>query len=104
MGPGNFKEALTNTKTAIFRETYPEDKLTQHDQDNILEEVDKALRGTPLGELPHLMSYRPEGGGLKYIYAPTNSLANGSSEALTITGWEKGHIKGHRCQEPSQAC
>jgi hypothetical protein len=36
-GPGNFKEALTNIKIAIFNETYPEDKLTKHDQDNILE-------------------------------------------------------------------
>jgi hypothetical protein len=28
-GPGNFKEALTNTKIAIFKETYAEDKLTE---------------------------------------------------------------------------
>jgi hypothetical protein len=64
MGPGNFKEVLTNTKVAIFKETYPEDKLTEHDRDNILEELSKALCGTPVGELPHLMSYRLEGGSL----------------------------------------
>jgi hypothetical protein len=27
-GPGNYKQALTNTEIAIFKETYPEDKLT----------------------------------------------------------------------------
>jgi hypothetical protein len=27
-GPGTYKEALTNIKIAIFRLTYPEDKLT----------------------------------------------------------------------------
>jgi hypothetical protein len=26
-GPGTYKEALTNIKIAIFRETYPEDKV-----------------------------------------------------------------------------
>jgi hypothetical protein len=34
--PGIYKEALTNTKVAIFKETYPEDKLTEDDQDSIL--------------------------------------------------------------------
>jgi hypothetical protein len=55
-GPGNFKEALTNTIIAIFIETYPEDKLTERDQNNILGELGKALHGTPAGELPHLKS------------------------------------------------
>jgi hypothetical protein len=64
-GPGNFKEALTNTKRTLFNETYPEDKLTEHDQDTILEELGRVLRGTPIGELPHLKSYRLEGGALK---------------------------------------
>jgi hypothetical protein len=63
-GPGNYKEALTNTKLAIFKETYPEDKLTEHDQDNILEELGRVLHGSPIGELPHLKSYRLEGGAL----------------------------------------
>jgi hypothetical protein len=45
MGPGKFKEALTNTKIAIFKETYPEDKLTEHDQDNILEELARRCVG-----------------------------------------------------------
>jgi hypothetical protein len=31
MGPGNCKEVLTNTKIAIFKENYSEDKLTEHD-------------------------------------------------------------------------
>jgi hypothetical protein len=36
-GPGTYKEAPTNIKIAIFRETYPEDKLTEDDQNYILE-------------------------------------------------------------------
>jgi hypothetical protein len=31
-GPGTYTEALTNIKIAIFKETYPEDKLTEDDQ------------------------------------------------------------------------
>jgi hypothetical protein len=80
-GPGNYKEALTNIKIAIFTETYPEDKLTEHDQER--EELGRVLHGTPVGELPHLKFYRLEGG------APTNSLVNGSLEPLTITGWDQ---------------
>jgi hypothetical protein len=53
-GPENYKEALTNTKIAISKETYPEDKLTDHNQDSILEELEWVLRRTPIGELPHL--------------------------------------------------
>jgi hypothetical protein len=30
-GPGTYKEALANIKVAIFREIYPEDKLTEDD-------------------------------------------------------------------------
>jgi hypothetical protein len=56
-----YKEALTNIKIVIFKETYPEDKLTE-DQNNILEELGRVLSGTPIGELPHLRSYRLEGG------------------------------------------
>jgi hypothetical protein len=46
--PGNFKVALTITNIAIFKETYSEDKLAEHDQDNILQEVGKAFRGNPI--------------------------------------------------------
>jgi hypothetical protein len=53
-GPGTYKEALTNIKIAIFKETYPEDKLTEDEQDSILEEMGRVLRGTTIGELPHL--------------------------------------------------
>jgi hypothetical protein len=35
-GPGNYKEPLTNIKVAIFKETYPEHKETESDQDCIL--------------------------------------------------------------------
>jgi hypothetical protein len=66
-GPGIYKEALTNIKVAIFRETYPEDKLIEDDQNSILEVVGEALRRTQIGELPHLKSYRLEGGALIYI-------------------------------------
>jgi hypothetical protein len=67
-GPGNYKEALTNIKIAIFKVTYPEDKLIEHDQESILVELGRVLHGTPIGELPHLKSYRLEGGTLIYIY------------------------------------
>jgi hypothetical protein len=47
-GPGTYKEALTSFKIAIFRETYPEDKITEEDWDSILEILGEALRRTPL--------------------------------------------------------
>jgi hypothetical protein len=72
-GPGTYKEALTNTKIAIFKETYPEDKLNEDDQRYILVELGKVLRRTPLEELPHLKSYRLEGGTLIYICADQQS-------------------------------
>jgi hypothetical protein len=58
------KEALTSFKIAIFRETYPEDKLTEEDRDSILEILGEALCRTPLGKLPRMKSYRLEGGAL----------------------------------------
>jgi hypothetical protein len=65
-GPGTYKEALTNFKIAIFRETYPEDKITEEDRNSILDILGEALRRTPLEELPPLKSYRLEGGALIY--------------------------------------
>jgi hypothetical protein len=69
MGPGIYKEALANIKVDIFRETYPEDKLTEENQNSILEVLGEVLRRTPIGELPHLKSNRLEGGALMYICA-----------------------------------
>jgi hypothetical protein len=69
---------LTNIKIATFKETYPEDKLIEDKQGSILEELGRVLRGTPIGELQHLKTYRLEGGALIYTYA------------LTITGWDQG--------------
>jgi predicted RNase H-like HicB family nuclease len=66
-GPGTYKEALTNIKIAILKETYPEDKLIEDDLSSILEELGRVLRGTPIGELPHLKSYRLEGAAIIYI-------------------------------------
>jgi hypothetical protein len=60
--PGTYKEALTNIKIAIFRETYPEDKPTEDNQTSILEELGRMLHRTLIGELPHLKSHRLEGG------------------------------------------
>jgi hypothetical protein len=76
---------LTNIKTATFKETYPEDKRTEHDQESILEELGRVLRGPPIGELPHLMSYRLEGGAIIYICTDQQS-GHGSLEPLIITG------------------
>jgi hypothetical protein len=72
-GPGNYKEALTNIKVAIFKDTFPEDKVTENDQDCILEELGKMLHRAPIGELPHLKSYRLEGGALIYTCADQQS-------------------------------
>jgi hypothetical protein len=55
-GPGDYKEALTGMRVAIFKDTIPEKKVTIHDQDSILAEMGKVLRKIPLGELPHLKS------------------------------------------------
>jgi hypothetical protein len=72
-GPETYKEALANIKVAIFRKTYPKDKLTEDDQNSILEILWEVLRRTPIGELPHLKSYRLEGGALIYICADQQS-------------------------------
>jgi hypothetical protein len=66
-GPGTYKEALANTQVGIFKEYYPEDKMTEDDQDHILEELGRVFRGTPKGELPHLRSFRLEGSALLYV-------------------------------------
>jgi hypothetical protein len=63
-GPGTYKEVLANIKVAIFRVTYPIDKLTEDDQNYILEVLGEVLRRTKIGEIPHLKSYRLEGGAL----------------------------------------
>jgi hypothetical protein len=68
-GPGTYTQALTNIKIAIFKETYPEEKLTEDDQDSILEILGGVLRRTPKEELPHLNSYRLMGA---LIYACTD--------------------------------
>jgi hypothetical protein len=47
--------------------------VTINDQDCILAELGKVLRRTPLGELPHLKSYRLEGGALIYTFADQQS-------------------------------
>jgi hypothetical protein len=53
--PKRPKEALTNIKIAIFKETYPEDKLIEDDQNSILQELGRVLHGTPIEEIPHLI-------------------------------------------------
>jgi hypothetical protein len=55
-------------KIGIFKEMYSEEKLTEQDQESILEELGRVLHGNPVGELPHLKSNRLEGGALLYIY------------------------------------
>jgi hypothetical protein len=43
---GKHKDALTNDKTAILKENYPEKKLTEDEQDLILEEMESVFHGT----------------------------------------------------------
>jgi hypothetical protein len=64
--PGSYKEALDNFKISIFRETYPEDRITEEDRDSILEILGEELSRTPLAELPRLKSYRLDGGAIIY--------------------------------------
>jgi hypothetical protein len=64
---------LTDTKIAIFKENYPEDKLTEEEQDHILEELGRVFHGTPKGELLHLKSFRLEAGELMYVCADQQS-------------------------------
>jgi hypothetical protein len=73
-GPRTHKEALANMKIAIFKENYPEDKLTEEDQGHILEELERVFCRTLKGELPHLRSFRLEGGALMYVYADQQSV------------------------------
>jgi hypothetical protein len=72
-GPGTYKEALINIKITIFKTNYLEDKLTEDDQDHILEELGMVFRRTPKGELPHLRSFRLEGDALMYVCADQQS-------------------------------
>jgi hypothetical protein len=75
--PGNYKEVLTNTDSYLQGDIL---KLTEHNQESILKKLGRVLRGTPI-ELPHLKSYRLEGGALiVYKCESTSSLVNGSSE------------------------
>jgi hypothetical protein len=38
---------LTNVKIAILKENYPEEKLTEDEQDLILEELGRVFHGNP---------------------------------------------------------
>jgi hypothetical protein len=58
---------------AIFKENYPEDKLSEEELNSILVELGKVLRGTPKGELPHLKSFRLEAGAITYVCADQQS-------------------------------
>jgi hypothetical protein len=75
---GSYKEALTNIKIAIFRETYPEDKLTEEDQNYILEELGRVLHRTQNWRTttPKVLQGRGSEAHLS-IYVPTDSLDNG---------------------------
>jgi hypothetical protein len=79
-GPRTYKEAPTNIKIAAFKEAYPEDKLTEDNVNNILQELGRVLLGTP-------KSYRLEGGALIYICArrATDNHRLGSEARLKAT-------------------
>jgi hypothetical protein len=62
---------VTNEKKTIFSETYQEDKLMEEYQNSILEEMGRVFRGAPIGELPHLKSYRLEVNALIHMRRPT---------------------------------
>jgi hypothetical protein len=70
---GTFMKVLTNIKIAIFKENYPEDKLTKDEQDHILAELGRVFHGTTKGELPHLTSFRLEEGTFTKVHAHKQS-------------------------------
>jgi hypothetical protein len=43
MGPVTYKEDLVDIRIVIFKENYPEDKLTEDEQDLILQELGRLL-------------------------------------------------------------
>jgi hypothetical protein len=61
-------EAVSNNKIAILKENYPENKLTEDDQNHIVKELGKMFRRTLKEELPHLMFIWLGGGTLIYVY------------------------------------
>jgi hypothetical protein len=111
-GPGTYKEALTSFKITIFRETYPEDRITEEDRDSILEILGEALRRTPLAELPRLKSYRLEGGALIYMCVDQQSgqwliktigshgLGSGDRLKATEAKNRSSPGEGKYCQKP----
>jgi hypothetical protein len=85
--PENYGDALTNIRVAI-KENYPEDKLSEEEQDLILDRIAGAFRTTPEGNLPRLRSYRLEGGALMRICADHQSRQ-----------WLKNAMHGHKLRE-----
>jgi hypothetical protein len=59
--PGTYKEDLANVKIAILKENYPEEKLTEDEQDLILEELGRVFHGTPKLELSHMKFFKAGG-------------------------------------------
>jgi hypothetical protein len=55
---------MTNIKIAVFNENHPDDKLTENNQDQILDELGRVFCGTPKEELPYLRALRLEGDAL----------------------------------------
>jgi hypothetical protein len=47
MGPGIYREALTNVRIAILKKNYADDKLSEEDQELILAETVGAFHMAP---------------------------------------------------------
>lgn len=62
-----FSEALTNAETAILKENYPEDKLSEEKYDLILAEIMEAFKSIPRHSLLLLRFYRLKGRQLTYV-------------------------------------
>jgi hypothetical protein len=45
-GPGTYREAVTKVRTVILKEDYPEDKLSEEDQEFILAETADFIAST----------------------------------------------------------
>jgi hypothetical protein len=83
---------LTNIRITIFRHSYSENNITEDDQNYILEESGRVLRGDPVRELPHLKSYTLDGGALILTDWDSHIIIKVTSYMI-ITGLSQATIK-----------
>jgi hypothetical protein len=75
---------VTNTQIAIFKESYPEDKLTEDDQNHIVEELGRLFHNKKTKQKKtNFVAYRPSDRRLSAKLVPT--LADRGCRAVSAT-------------------